>query len=112
MTDKAAKKRGANSAGEVIDLVNSSDMAAGTALDVCRQVTNDVKHPKTQPQTFSTRDRTETDETGVHQLPSWIYTDKSGVRHELCDIAQRGVTGSISVMKSKALSRSAVLGRY
>lgn len=89
MTDKAAKLRGANSPGDVISAVKVSDVSAGIALDVCRQLTNDVKHPKTQPQTFSSRDRTETDETGVHQLPCWIYTDKSGAKHELCDIAQR-----------------------
>lgn len=89
MTDKAAKLRGANSPGHVISLVKASDIDAGTALDVCRQLTNDVKHPNTQPQTFSVRDRTKTDEVGSHQLPCWIYTDKSGAKHDLCEVAQR-----------------------
>ena len=89
MTDKAAKLRGAGSPGDVIRLVMASDLNAGIALDVCRQLTNDVKHPKTQPQKFSSRDRATTDEPGDHHLPCWIYTDKAGSEHDLCDIAQR-----------------------
>ncbi|QVW25320.1 hypothetical protein KJF94_07025 [Pseudomonas hormoni] len=89
MTDKAAKQRGAENPGEVIRMVKARDPDAGTALDVCRSLTNDVKHPKTQPQTFGFRDRVETDEDGGNQLPCWIYTDKSGISHDLCDIAQR-----------------------
>ena len=69
MTDKAAKLRGANGPSDVIRQVMASDMNAGVALDVCRQLTNDVKHPKTQPQKFSTRERVITDEPGVHHLP-------------------------------------------
>lgn len=89
MTDKAAKQRGAENPGEVIRMVKTRDPDAGTALDVCRSLTNDVKHPNTQPQTFGFRDRVETDEDGGNQLPCWIYTDKSGISHDLCDIAQR-----------------------
>ncbi|WP_072458222.1 hypothetical protein [Pseudomonas sp. NFACC49-2] len=89
MTDKAAKLRGAHSPGHVISMVKASDTDAGTALDVCRQLTNDVKHPKTQPQSFGVRDRTTGDEAGLNQLPCWMYTDKAGVQHDLCDVAQR-----------------------
>ncbi|MNJ30543.1 hypothetical protein D3C77_251430 [compost metagenome] len=89
MTDKAAKQRGAKNPEHVIRLVKASDVEAGEALDICRLLTNDVKHLRNQPQAYGLRDRTPTDEAGTSQLPYWIYTDKDGAKHDLCDIAQR-----------------------
>ncbi|RMQ94577.1 hypothetical protein ALP94_00522 [Pseudomonas savastanoi pv. glycinea] len=88
MTDKVAAQRGLKKPEDVIAAVKAVNSIAGTSLDVCRQLTNDVKHPKNQPQTYGLRDRVATDQDGLNLLPTWIYTDKSGNEHDLCDIAQ------------------------
>ena len=87
MTDKVAEQRGMEKPTEVIAAIKLVDMEAGTALDVCRLLTNDVKHPKNQPQTFGLRDRVGSDQEGLNKLPTWIFTDKAGAQHDLCDIA-------------------------
>ncbi|WP_122723358.1 hypothetical protein [Pseudomonas viridiflava] len=87
MTDKVARQRGFKTPGEVIKAVKSVDLAAGISLDVCRQLTNDVKHPEVQSQTYGLRDRVATDKNGASRLPTWTYTDKSGNDHDLCDVA-------------------------
>ncbi|MCO5364776.1 hypothetical protein [Pseudomonas alliivorans] len=87
MTDKVATQRGFKKPEDVIAAVKSMDMKAGIALDVCRQLTNDVKHLKNQPQTYGVRERSDTDNVGDNQLPTWIFTDKSGRDYDLCDVA-------------------------
>jgi hypothetical protein len=89
MTDKAAKHRGVRSPEELIRAVRAVDPKAAEALDICRMLTNDVKHVKNNPQSYGLRDRAASDEPGSSQLPSWTYTDNTGKQHDLCDVAER-----------------------
>lgn len=90
MTDKTAKQRGVKNPVDLIEMVKGADCDAGTALDICRLLVNDVKHPAKRLQTYDVRDRIMPyDDQGDNPLPSWVYTDKLGGHHELGDIAQR-----------------------
>lgn len=90
MTDKVAKMRGYKSPLDVIEAVKGADCKAGEALEVCRLLVNDVKHPAKRLQTYELRDRgREYDRPGKNKMPAWTYTDKIGGLHELGDTAQR-----------------------
>ncbi|WP_443691801.1 hypothetical protein [Pseudomonas sp.] len=90
MADKIAKQRGIKDPVDVIEAIKGVDCEAGAALEICRMLTNDVKHSKNRRHSYDFRDRNMPyDKPGAAQLPSWTYTDSLGGLHELGDVAWR-----------------------